>query len=105
YGAPPTIFILQLNLPEFEQYDLSSLQRLLVGAAPVTPDMVAAIRERMTPNVTNAYGATETAGLVTWCPPDASPEQIINTSGRAIPGCEIKIVDADRHQVAAGEVG
>jgi acyl-CoA synthetase (AMP-forming)/AMP-acid ligase II len=104
-AGPPTIYILQLNLPDFDRYDLSTLERAMVGAAPVTPELVDTMRRRLPARVINAYGASETAGLVTWMPPDASVEQLTRTSGKPMPGFEIKIVDAERREVAAGTVG
>jgi acyl-CoA synthetase (AMP-forming)/AMP-acid ligase II len=104
-AGPPTIYILQLNLPNFERFDLSTLERVLVGAAPVTPELIEELCRRLPARVINAYGASETAGLVTWMPPDASIDQLTRTSGKPIPGFEIRIVDAHRHEVAAGTVG
>ncbi len=104
-AGPPTIYILQMNVPDFEGYDLSSLERTLVGAAPVASELVEEMCRRLPSRVINAYGASETAGLVTWMPPDASVEQITRTSGKPMPGFEMKIVDADRREVAPGVVG
>lgn len=104
-AGPPTIYILQLNLPDFDRYDLSSLERAMVGAAPVTPELIETMRQRMPARVINAYGASETAGLVTWMPPDATAVQLARTSGKPMAGFEIRIVDAERRKVAAGMVG
>ncbi|HTW89797.1 MAG TPA: AMP-binding protein [Candidatus Binataceae bacterium] len=104
-AGPPTIYILQMNVPDFDRYDLSTLQRVLVGAAPVASELAAELCRRMPARVINAYGATETAGLVTWMPPGVSIEQTTGTSGQPIPGFQIKIVDATRREVAAGTTG
>jgi acyl-CoA synthetase (AMP-forming)/AMP-acid ligase II len=104
-AGPPTIYILQMNVPDFERYDLSTLERVLVGAAPVAPELMAELCRRMPARVINAYGASETAGLVTWMPPGVSIEQTTGTSGQPIPGFQIKIVDANRREVEAGTTG
>jgi acyl-CoA synthetase (AMP-forming)/AMP-acid ligase II len=104
-AGPPTIYILQLNVAGFERYDLSTLERVMVGAAPVTAELVAELSRRLAVEVVNAYGASETAGLVTWMPPEASVEQRTQTSGTPMPGYEIKIVDAGRRQVEPGTTG
>ncbi len=104
-AGPPTIYILQLDNPDFDRYDLSALERAMVGAAPVTPELVETMRRRLPARIINAYAASETAGLVTWMPPDASIEQLTRTSGKPMPGFEIRIVDAERRELAAGNVG
>lgn len=104
-AGPPTIYILQLNVPDFARYDLSTLERVLVGAAPVAAELAEELSRRLPAHVINAYGASETAGLVTWMPPDASMEQRTRTSGKPMPGFQIRIVDASRREVAPGTTG
>jgi acyl-CoA synthetase (AMP-forming)/AMP-acid ligase II len=55
--------------------------------------------------VVTAYGLTECCGIVTVCRPDDPAERISGSSGRAIPGVEVRIVDDDGLEVASGEPG
>ena len=55
--------------------------------------------------VVTAYGMTETHGLVTICAADDPPDVVANTSGKALPGLEIKLVDDDDNEVELGEPG
>jgi acyl-CoA synthetase (AMP-forming)/AMP-acid ligase II len=55
--------------------------------------------------VVTAYGLTETCGVVSICRADDSAERISHTSGRAMPGAELKCVDKDGHTVAPGTDG
>ncbi len=104
-AGPPTIYLLQLNVPGFDRYDLSSLERAIVGAAPVASELIEDLSRRLPARVINSYGASETAGLVTWMPPAATIEQLTRTSGKAMLGFKLKIVDANRREVAPGVVG
>jgi acyl-CoA synthetase (AMP-forming)/AMP-acid ligase II len=55
--------------------------------------------------VVTAYGLTESSGVVTICRPDDDPETIATTSGRAIPGVEVRCVDGAGSEVPRGEPG
>ena len=55
--------------------------------------------------VLTAYGLTESCGTVSMCEPDDDPETIANTSGKPIPGVEVRCVDTDGKDVAPGEPG
>ena len=55
--------------------------------------------------VLTAYGLTECGGLATICEADDDAETVALTSGHAIPGTEVRIVDADNQPLAAGEAG
>jgi len=55
--------------------------------------------------VVTAYGLTESSGTVTMCLPSDDAETISTTSGRAIPGVELRCVGKDGHEVPRGEPG
>ncbi len=105
YVAPPTMLVLQLDALNETKHDVSSLRHLITGAAPVPPELVERVLETMSPKLTNSYGATESGGLVTYMPETATREQVVATCGVAMPGCEVRIVDANRLDVPALEVG
>ena len=68
--------------------------------------MIIAMREKLGfENVVTGYGLTEAHGIATMCRHDDDPETIATTSGRAIPGVEIKLVDDDGKEVGVGEPG
>jgi acyl-CoA synthetase (AMP-forming)/AMP-acid ligase II len=104
-GAP-AIFQSLLNHPDLDDYDLSSLKRCVTGAATIPVEMVVQMRERLgMERVITAFGMTETHGIVTICRPEDDPETIATTSGRAIPGMEVRIVDDEGNEVPIGEAG
>jgi acyl-CoA synthetase (AMP-forming)/AMP-acid ligase II len=104
--GPPAIFQTILNHPDLDDYDLSSLRLSVTGAAPITTQMVMAMREKLGfQNVVTGYGLTEAHGIAAMCRHDDDPETIATTSGRAIPGVEIKLIDDDGKEVGIGEPG
>jgi acyl-CoA synthetase (AMP-forming)/AMP-acid ligase II len=56
-------------------------------------------------NVVTGYGLTEAHGIATMCRHDDDPETIAKTSGRAIPGIEVRLVDETGVEVAVGQPG
>ncbi|MFK8050494.1 MAG: FadD3 family acyl-CoA ligase [Halioglobus sp.] len=104
--GPPTIYQSLLAHPKRKDYDLSSMRLAVTGAAPVPVELVNQMRRELGfETVVTAYGLTETCGVVSICRPDDTPEQISHSSGRAMPGVELKCVDASGAIVAAGTEG
>ena len=104
--GPPAIFQTILNHPDLDQFDFSTLRLSVTGAAPITTEMIIAMRERLGfETVVTGYGLTEAHGIATMCRHDDDPETIAKTSGRAIPGVEVRLVDDDGKDVAEGSPG
>jgi acyl-CoA synthetase (AMP-forming)/AMP-acid ligase II len=104
-GAP-TLYQSLLAHPEREKYDLSSLRLAVTGAAVVPVELVRRMRDELSfETVLTAYGLTEVCGLATMCRVGDSAETIATTSGRAIPGVEVRCVDSEREEVSRGEAG
>lgn len=104
--GPPTLFQSILALPKLEQYDLSSLKRATTGASAIPVEMVQRMKKDLGfETVITAYGLTECCGLVTMCRQDDDDETIANTSGRAIPGIEVRCVMTNNQDAPIGEAG
>jgi acyl-CoA synthetase (AMP-forming)/AMP-acid ligase II len=103
--GPPTLYQTLLAHPGRAGHDLSSLRLGVTGAAVVPVELVHAMgRELGFSTVLTAYGLTESCGTVTMCRRHDPAEVIAGTSGRAIPGLEVRAV-AGGVPVAAGEPG
>ena len=103
--GPPTLYQGLLAEPGRGDYDLSSLRLGVTGAAVVPVELVHAMSSELGfDTVLTAYGLTESCGTVTMCRRDYPPEVIAGTSGRAIPGLEVRAV-VDGRAVAQGEPG
>jgi acyl-CoA synthetase (AMP-forming)/AMP-acid ligase II len=103
--GPPTLYQSLLAEPGRHGYDLSSLRLGVTGAAVVPVELVQAMGDELGfTTVLTAYGLTESSGTVTMCRRSDPPEIVAGTSGRAIPGLEVRaVVDGD--EVPQGEPG
>jgi acyl-CoA synthetase (AMP-forming)/AMP-acid ligase II len=103
--GPPTLYQTLLAEPERTRHDLSSLRLGVTGAAVVPVELVHAMRDELGfATVLTAYGLTESCGTVTMCRRSDPPDIIARTSGRAIPGLDVRAVAGDA-TVAPGEPG
>ena len=104
--GPATLYQSILDHPRRGRYDLSTLRLAVTGAAVVPVELIRRMREELTfRTVLTAYGLTESTGVVTMCRQGDAPEVIAETSGRAIPGLEVAVVDDAGHRLAAGDPG
>lgn len=104
--GPPTLYLSILNHPERDRHDLSSLRLAVTGAAAVPVEMIERMRRELTfRTILTAYGLTESTGVVTMCRAEDDADTISHTSGRAIPGVEVRIVDNEGRELPRGESG
>jgi long-chain acyl-CoA synthetase len=97
----PSMIQMLLAQP-LEEHDLSCLERVSSGAAPLSPD-VAAEFERRIPGVEirEGYGCTETSALIS-----AQPQvRRVGSVGKPVPGVEVRIEAADGAVLGNGEDG
>ena len=106
YGVP-TMFIAELEHPRFREFDLSSLRTGIMAGAPCPVDVMRRVVTDMhCPEMTIAYGQTESSPVVTMSSPDDDLDTRVSTVGRAMPETEIKIVThTDGRTVETGERG
>jgi fatty-acyl-CoA synthase len=108
YGVP-TMFIAELDHPDFESYELSSLRTGIMAGSPCPVEVMKQVVSRMhMEEVTIAYGMTETSPVSTQTVPEDSLEHRVSTVGRVHPHVEVKIVDPENGRViergVAGEL-
>ncbi|MFF4280897.1 FadD3 family acyl-CoA ligase [Streptomyces kronopolitis] len=104
--GPPTLHQQLLDHPARGRYDLSALRLVVTGAAVVPLELVERLRSELKiSTVLTAYGLSESSGIVTMCRRSDPPETIATTSGRALPGTEVRVVDAAGAPAAPGEAG
>ena len=102
----PTMFIAQLDHPEFARFDLSSLRTGVMAGSPCPIEVMKRAVERMhLSEIVIGYGMTETSPASTVTSADDPLERRVSTVGRAMPHVEVKIVDAEGHIVPRGQPG
>ena len=99
YGVP-TMFIAQLDHPDFDRTDFSSLRTGVMAGSPCPVEVMKQVRERMhIPEITICYGMTETSPVSTQTRVDDPVEKRVTTVGSVHPHIEIKIVDPETGRV------
>jgi fatty-acyl-CoA synthase len=105
YGVP-TMFIAELDCPQFEAYDLSSLRTGIMAGSPCPVEVMKQVVERMHMHgVTIAYGMTETSPVSFQSAVDDPLERRVSTIGRVQPHLEVKVIDAEGRITARGLPG
>ena len=90
----PTMFIAELNNPDFDKYDMSSLRTGIMAGAPCPIDTMNDVIARMNmEQVTIAYGQTESSPVTTMTRITDSIERRVSTVGQVMPWQELKIID------------
>ena len=101
-GATPFVYDIVRAL-QAKPYDIASLRFFLCGGAPIPRHLVQeSMKEGL--KIAGVYGSTESSPHAA-VRLDDPLDKVINTDGAAVPGVEIKIVDASRQPVPAGVEG
>ena len=102
----PTMFIAELDVPEMEKFDLSSLRTGIMAGGPCPIEVMKKVIAKMNMSeVTIMYGQTETSPVNHMTAIDAPIEKRVSTVGKVGPHQEVKIVDASGRVVPIGEKG
>jgi fatty-acyl-CoA synthase len=116
FSVVPSMATVLVNHPERKNYDLSSLRRVVIGGAPSSPTLIREVEEKLGCECFSAYGLTETSPALSlaqmkpglhWEGEQRYFGQAM--TGYAMPGVEMKIVDArdqdlPQNGVASGEL-
>ncbi|MED1818865.1 AMP-binding protein [Bacillus subtilis] len=90
----PTMFIAELHHPNFDAYDLSTLRTGIMAGSPCPSEVMKAVIERMgMKDITIAYGQTEASPVITQTRANDSFIRRVETTGRALPHTEVRIVE------------
>jgi fatty-acyl-CoA synthase len=103
----PTMFIAELEHPEFDKYDLSSLRTGIMAGAPCPPPLMKRVIEEMhCSEILIGYGETEASPLTHLTTREDSVERRTQTVGKNLPHQEVKIVDLQTGAtLPLGEIG
>ncbi|TAM03947.1 MAG: AMP-binding protein, partial [Pusillimonas sp.] len=102
----PTMFVAMLGLATFSQFDLSSLRTGIMAGAPCPIEtMKRVVADMHLPEITIAYGMTETSPVSFQSSIEDSIERRVSTVGRVQPHLEVKVVDDAGRVVPIGGKG
>ncbi|NKB39225.1 MAG: AMP-binding protein [Gammaproteobacteria bacterium] len=105
YGVP-TMFIAELDHPQFTNYDMSSLRTGCMAGASCPIEVMKKVFDEMNMSeVTIAYGMTETSPVSFQSSTDDPMEKRVSTVGRVHPHVEVKIINENGETVQRGEKG
>ena len=101
YGVP-TMFIAELEHPDFKKTDFSSLRTGIMAGSPCPIEVMKRVQSEMhMPEVTICYGMTETSPVSTQSAVDDPLDKRVSTVGRVHPHVEVKIVDPTTARVVS----
>ena len=104
--AVPTMLFNLLESLEQTPRDISSLEAITTGGAPVPPDLVRRVRDRLGYHLLSAFGQTEHSPMICLNPVEATLEQIVETAGPPLPQTEVSIRSTEDNTVLPiGKVG
>jgi fatty-acyl-CoA synthase len=92
----PTMFIAELDHPDFEQYDTSSLRTGIMAGSPCPMEVMKKVVDVMgADEITIAYGQTESSPVITQTRTDDPLELRVSSVGRKLPDVEIRILSVE----------
>ncbi len=95
YGVP-TMFIAELESPQFDEFDLSTLRTGIMAGSSCPVEVMKQVVDRMNMSeVTICYGMTETSPVSTQTTADDTLDQRVSTVGPVHPHVEVKVVDPE----------
>ena len=103
FEGVPTMFSAMLNSPDAGQHDVSSLRLCVSGGSAMPVEVMRSFEEKFGCIILEGYGLSETSPVASFNHPHA--ERKPGSIGTPIAGVEMRLVDDDGKDVAAGEVG
>ncbi len=106
YYAVPPILLALADYPNLSAYDLSSLRYVMVGAAPMAPEVAQRLQDKVDVPIVQGYGLTEASPVTHLNPVDQGPIKL-DSVGLSVANQEQRVVDPEtgEHDVEAGELG
>ncbi len=104
WGSVPTVFQMQLALPDFSAFDLSSVELVIWEGAAMPEELIRRLL-CICPRLATNYSLTETTGAVTVVAPTDDVNLLAQSVGMPFEGVEVRLADAEGHAVEAGAEG
>ena len=104
FCCAPAHLVAMLNVPDFGNHDLDSLQVVMTGGASCPIEVIREVQARMPGHLLEMYGMLE-CGTQAHTLLSDNPAEVCGTVGRPVPEMEIRVVDDDGSDAPAGAVG
>ena len=107
FTGVPTMYSMLLNYPEINRHDLTSLRGCYSAGAPLLAEVVKKFWQRFNLVIHDYWGLTE-AFASTVVDSSQSKDRVfrkLGSSGRAVEGIKIRVIDAEGHDLPSGEIG
>ena len=101
-GQIPALFAMQWRLPNYNDYDISSLRFAIYGGQAVTRPFLEKL-STMAPEMGSGFGLTESAGFLTYTPHGGTVDDILASIGYDMPISPISIRDPMKPDGSAGD--
>ncbi|MGO1166916.1 MAG: long-chain-fatty-acid--CoA ligase [Janibacter sp.] len=101
FEGVPTMYGAMLHHPDVTTADISSLRTCVSGGSALPEQTLKEFEETFAVRLLEGYGLSETSPVASFNMLDQPSKP--GTIGRAIPGCEMKLLDIDGNEVGAGE--
>lgn len=106
FGAPISYIMPIQMLPNFEQFDLTSMRCWVYGGGPMAADTARMVMEKYrSDNFYQVYGMTESGPTGTVLMPDEQVGKAGSIGNKALPGADLIVMKVDGTEAARGEVG
>ncbi|HWL23744.1 AMP-binding protein [Neobacillus sp. MER 74] len=99
----PTQYVMMLQVPDFDDFDLSSLKMLLCAAAPLAESVKKRIIEKFKTNLSEFFGCSETSAFIILRPDDVIRKT--SSVGQQCAFFQVRLVDDEGIDVGVGEEG
>ena len=104
FSGVPAMYIMMLNHPDIDKYDLTSLRSCTCGAAPLPPEIGELWKKKTGTYIIEGWGMTETGATTCGNPPNRAPKYG-SIGVCAVKANTMKIFDDQDHEMAAGKTG
>jgi len=106
FFAVPTMLVGLLEALERQHHDMTSMEVITTGGAPVAPELVRQVRERLGCSLQSAFGQTEASPMICLNHDDVTLDDICFSAGQPLPHTSVSIRDPETGTVLPiGEVG
>ncbi|MEJ5347952.1 MAG: long-chain-fatty-acid--CoA ligase [Desulfosoma sp.] len=106
FGAPVSYLLPLQMVPNFDDFDLSSMRAWVYGGGPIAPETVRILQKRYkSDRFYQVYGMTEAGPTGTMLPPEAHAHKAGSIGNKGLPGTDLVVMKSETEEARFGETG